>query len=844
MPAPSTPDATSSQDARTNPLPSPRYGALTAMAAVMVVGVLYVGRDIFVPFALAVLLGFILDPLVTRLRRWRLPRTLAVVLVMLFTVLLLGGASLFVGVQVVQLSKNLPAYQSTIQAKLRGLRQGLVSQSGSVLGGRDMFLGASRMIDVVGGELEATRHVLDQATKRNTVAPARVQIEPAPRTAVQAAVDLIEPVLAPVGTAGIVLVFVVFILLERTDMRDRLLRLVGGDLHRTTDALGEAGDRVSRYLTMQLLVNASYGVPMAVGLLLIGVPGALLWGMVAAMMRFVPYVGPVIAAVFPLLLAFAVDPGWQMLLATLALVLTLELISNNLIEPWLYGASTGLSAVSIIVSAVFWTALWGPIGLILATPLTVCLAVLGRHLPQLAWLDVLLGNAPVFDPPTRLYQRLLAGDVEEAIELATEQVRSQSLAQFYSDTAVPSLRLAANDHTRLASVEHRHRVATGMAALLQDLRDEHPAAAAPPALAVGASVLCIGARWEMDTLAAEMLAHALGQAGVHASVLPPSAVTAQQIGALDLTGVQAVCLSAFSHTPQAQLRYVARRLLRRQPGLHIVAGLWSAPPDLLVPDAAQTLGVAAVAQSLTEAQLRLGAGCAQANAATVPPGSPAAGWLAAPLAADAADEADRLQALLDSGALDPALRAPFDRAAQRAADIFNTPAAMVSLINAQCQVWHGASGLDGIAPDLPRTSPRETSLCAHVVAANQTLVIDDTARDPRFAANPLLQEAGVRFYAGAPLRTAQGQVIGTLCIIDKQPRSLSGSEVRLLEAMAQDLMGLVDEAGTARRAGVSSAAALQRLATRDIHADAAGDANGTGSAAGLPAMLPPDAAPA
>ncbi len=827
---PLSPDGAPPPDTRHTPPPgTPRYGALTAMAAVMVVGVLYVGRDIFVPFALAVLLGFILDPLVTRLRRWRLPRALAVVLVMTCTVLLLGGASLFVGAQVVQLSKNLPTYQSTIQAKLRSLRQGLVGQPGSALGGRDMLVGASRMLDVVGGELDATRRALDQATHRNTTAPTRVQIEPAPRSAVQAAADLIEPVLAPVGTAGIVLVFVVFILLERTDMRDRLLRLVGGDLHRTTDALGEAADRVSRYLTMQLLVNASYGVPMAAGLWLIGVPGALLWGLLAAMLRFVPYVGPVIAAVFPLLLAFAVDPGWHMLLATLGLVLTLELVSNNLIEPWLYGASTGLSAVSLIVSAVFWTALWGPVGLILATPLTVCLAVLGRHLPQLAWLDVMLGNAPVFDPPTRLYQRLLAGDVEEAIELATEQVQAQSLTQFYSDTAVPALRLAANDHTRLASVEHRHRVATGMAALLQDLHDEHPPQpAAGSALTANASVLCIGARWEMDTLAAEMLAHALGHAGVRASVLPPAAVTAQQIATLDLTGVRAVCLSAFSQTPQAQLRYVARRLLRRQPGLHIVAGLWSAQPALLVPAAAPALGVAAVAQSLAEATLRLVAGLASPHGQTdqpdqpdqhhqqhqhdpldplgntPQPGRPATG-LARPMdATPSAEDAVRLQALLDSGALDPALRVPFDRAAQRVADIFNTPAAMVLLVNAQCQGWHGDSALQGATLDPANAAAHHAWMCSHVVAADRTLVIDDIARDPRFASNLQLQAAAVRFYAGAPLRNAQGLVIGALCILDQQARSLRHSEVRLLDAMAQDLMQLVVDAGTARRAGQAS----------------------------------------
>ena len=826
MPAAPPPNAVSPTDAsnslppdtRIAPSPStPRYGALTAMAAVMVVAVLYVGRDIFVPFALAVLLGFILDPLVTRLRRWRLPRAVAVVLVMICTVLLLGGASLFVGAQVVQLSKNLPTYQSTIQGKLRALRQGLVGQAGSAQGGRDMLVGASRMMDVVGGELDATRRALDQVTHRSTSAATRVQIEPAPRSAVQTAADLIEPVLAPAGTAGIVLVFVVFILLERTDMRDRLLRLVGGDLHRTTDALGEAADRVSRYLTMQLLVNASYGVPMALGLWLIGVPGALLWGLMAALLRFVPYVGPVIAAVLPLLLAFAVDPGWQMLLATLGLLLTLELIINNLVEPWLYGASTGLSAVSIIVSAVFWTALWGPIGLILATPLTVCLAVLGRHLPQLAWLDVLLGNAPVFDTPTRLYQRLLAGDVEEAIELASEQVQAKSLTQFYSDTAVPALRLAANDHTRLASVEHRHRVATGMAALLQDLRDEHPPK--PPSNPLSTPptrVVCIGMRWEMDTLAAEMLAHALGHAGVAASVLPPAAVTAHQIATLDLTGVQAVCLSAFSQTPQSQLRYVARRLLRRQPGLHIVAGLWSAPAELLAPDAAPTLGVAAVAQSLAEATLRLAAAHAGQADSGLQPGLLAAGPGGATATAAQADadpaataaHAARVQALLESGALDPALQAPFDRTAQRVAEIFNTPAAMVSLVNGHGQAWHGSAGLDDISAGAAGGPSSATAgdtnhnaaLCTPAVAANQTLVVDDIARDPRFASHPQLQAAGVRFYAGAPLRTAQGLVIGALCIVDRQPRSLSNSEVRLLGAMAQDLMHLVADADTARHA--------------------------------------------
>ncbi|OYU98444.1 MAG: hypothetical protein CFE45_16465 [Burkholderiales bacterium PBB5] len=270
----------------------------------------------------------------------------------------------------------MPTYQATVQHKLHGLR--------TLTQGHGVLDDATRLFDVVGGELDAAKRDLENSGRsRAAPAPMRVQLAPAPRSALQTLADWLAPVLGPVATAGIVAVFLVFILLERNDLRDRLLRLVGGDLHRTTDALGEAAERVSRYLTMQLLVNLSYGLPMAMGLWLIGVPGAALWGVLAALLRFVPYVGPVFAAAFPLALALAVDPGWQMLGWTLALVLSLELVVNNLVEPWLYGASTGLSPVSIIVSAVVWTALWGPIGLILATPLTVCLAVLGRHLPPL-----------------------------------------------------------------------------------------------------------------------------------------------------------------------------------------------------------------------------------------------------------------------------------------------------------------------------------------------------------------------------------------------------------------------------------------------------------------------------
>lgn len=748
----------------------PRWEASTLIATLAVVALLYFGRGVLLPLALAILLAFVLDPAVTRLRRWRLPRGLAVLAVILATVGVLGATAVLVGGQVVQLAKDLPTYQTTIQQKVRGLRH---------LTARPQVVDqASRVIEAVGEEIEDARRTLDPKRAPRRQAVQRVVVEPPETGPLQSLKDFVAPVLTPAGTAGIVLVFLIFLLLEKNDLRDRLLRLAGGSLHRSTDALGEAGDRVSRYLRMQVLVNLSYGAPMALGLWLIGVPGALLWGLLAALLRFVPYVGPVVAAAFPLLLALAVDPGWQMLAWTLALVVTLELVINNLVEPWLYGASTGLSPVSIVVSAVFWTAVWGPIGLILATPLTVCLTVLARHLPPLAWLDVLLGSTPAFDPPTRLYQRLLAGNVEEAVEVADQEIARTSLAAFYSDTGVPALRLAALDQSRPSRVEHRHRVVGGMRVLLRNLREDQPAAVAddaPPA------VLCVGARSEIDTLAAEMLGHALARAGVPSRALPASAVSAEHLPALALEGVRVLCLSSFGSAPEAQLRFVARRLKRRQPGLRIVAALWNAPPSLLEPPARDELGADAVAQGLGEALQRVQAALVRSAGAQAgaEPTAPAQAGPVVPAPAPVA------------GLLEPSLRVALDRAAQQAADVFAMPLAMVSLVDERHRICQGVAGLDEAGPAFERIVPREDTLCAEVVARAATLVVDDTERDPRCAALRSVQRAGIRFYAGAPLRDGDGRTIGVLCVLDLVPRRLAAAERSLLERLADDASTLL-----------------------------------------------------
>jgi predicted PurR-regulated permease PerM len=572
---------------------------LAMLAAALTVAALHYGREIFVPLALAALLGFLLDPLVSRLRRWRFPRWLAVGVVVAMTIGVVGVTSLFAGSQLVALGREVPTYQSTIQIKLRELRESLSR--------RGVLDDAARLLTMVEGEFNAARRgpavsapaasapspsaPRTPAQRVQPQEPLRVQLEEPALRPMQVLGEVLAPVLAPLATAGLVFIFLIFILLSRNELRDRLLRLIGGDVHRMSDALDEAAERVSRYLGAQFLVNLGYALPMAGGLWLIGVPGALLWGLLAGALRFLPYLGPAIAALFPLTMAFAVDPGWSMLLWTLALIATLELISNNLIEPWAYGASTGLSALAVLVSATFWTVVWGPIGLVLATPLTVCLVVLGRHVQPLRIFDLLLGNEPAFDLPTTLYQRLVAGEVEDAVELAREQVREDSLAAFYADVAMPALQLTE----ATPDAERRERVADGMRVLLDDL-DEAPAedAAAAPRL------LCIGGRTSLDSLAAEMLAHTLSATGDPAAVKGAEALSPRAIDALDLDGIDVILVSYLADNWRTRARYVCRHLRRHNATVKIVVVAWQS--GVAASAEANAIGADAVAATAEQAR--------------------------------------------------------------------------------------------------------------------------------------------------------------------------------------------------------------------------------------------------
>jgi predicted PurR-regulated permease PerM len=540
-----------------------RPGGMTApfvIGAIVVAG-LYFARPVLQPVALATLLSLMLAPAVRWLRHRGLGRAMAVTVTVSLAFVAILGFGAAIGEEMLGLVKDLPQYDSNIAAKIRAVSS---FPGGGVLGGaawvfRDLSRELSGATTGIGAPGE----------------PVPVEIVGHASGLLQVVRNVIGPLVAPVAVSGLVLLFVVMILLQREDLRDRVLRLAGArDLHRTTAAMNEAAERVSRYLLMQLGVGICYGVPVGVGLAVIGIPNALLWGMLGVILRFIPYLGGPMTAVLPVLLAIAVAPGWGILVWTVLLFAGMELVIANLIEPWIYGRTTGLSAVAVVAAAVFWTWLWGLVGLLLATPLTVCLVVLGRYVPHLQFLDVLLGNQPVLSPEESLYQRLLARDPEEATEQAEEFARDKSLAAFFDEVAIPALVLAQIDGDRGVLTERRRAaIAEGFATLLDNLAEQEPGEAALAA-SEAPPIACIAGRNEIDLAAAWLLQHLLLRRGHRVRVFPPDSMSPFNLDRLPLRGVAVIYLSLLSTTTAARARYLVRRLRRRARRAIVVIGVW------------------------------------------------------------------------------------------------------------------------------------------------------------------------------------------------------------------------------------------------------------------------------
>ena len=567
---------------------------------VLIVVVLYLAQAVLVPIALAILLTFVLTPPVSWLERWigRVPAVLATV-TLVFTVLGLAGWGL--AWQMDGLADDLPRYRVNILAKIADVR-------GAGKGGSVEKL--QQTIDDIKSRLEQP-----DAPRRTPTRP--IVVDPSYVTGFSA-FSWLGPIVGPLGTAGLVVAMVIFMLLERRDLRDRLLGLVGhGRLTTTTKALDEAGTRVSRQLLMQSLVSLLYGVVAGLGLYFLGVPYPLVWAVLGAVLRFIPYVGPVLGAGAPILVSLAALQGWAGPLWVVGLFVVLELFTNLVLETVLYAGAAGVSSSALLVALAFWTWLWGPLGLLMATPLTVCLVVLGKHVPGLEFVGTLLADTPALAPEAGYYQRLLARDQSEAADLIERHIKAEPPGSVYDALLLPALNYAERDRLELrlspdeesAVIEATRELLSDTADSIRRLRPPPPSSAdAPPADAPAPlRVLGYATNGVADELALAMLAQLVDDLPIAIEVTKTRMLASEVVSLVQAQGVSVVCLADLPPSPPSKSRYLVRRLRTALPDVRIVVGRWG--PPALADESTQLLrdaGATVVASTLADTRTYLG----------------------------------------------------------------------------------------------------------------------------------------------------------------------------------------------------------------------------------------------
>jgi len=567
-----------------------------------IIAALYFGREIFIPIAIALLMSFVLTPLVNSLRRLRLPRLVAVSVSVLLTVGIVAALATLIGIQAADLAGDVPRYRATIERKINGLRDSPVGRVTEYVAniGRALHGGAKEA-----GSPEAQPAAPQSPPSPGpeqapaTPKPVLVEVATSPPGSLEMLSTVLTPVMHPLATVGIVFVVLLFVLMQREDLRDRMIRLAGSsDLHRTTVAIDDAAKRLSRYFVVQLALNAAFGIVIGIGLYLIGVPNPVIWAIFSALMRFVPYLGAVLSAILPMALAAAVDPGWNMMIAVAILFIVLEPLTGQVFEPIFYGQSTGLSPFAVLVSALFWTWLWGPVGLILSTPLTACLVVLGRYVEHLEFLDVLFGDRPALTPVQNFYQRILAGDSEEVLGHAELILQQCSLSSYYDEVVLKALELAAQDAARgVLTAQQKGAMRAALAELIADLSDRSDAVGGadgeegacsalpmgPPPGALDSAwtregaVLCVAGRGFLDEAAAAILAQILGKRGIGARAVPFADTASVRIGRFEPGPARMACVISLALDGEpTHLRRLIWRLKGRMPDVPILLGLWLA----------------------------------------------------------------------------------------------------------------------------------------------------------------------------------------------------------------------------------------------------------------------------
>ena len=548
---------------------------------------MYFAREVLIPFAFALTLTFLLTPAVDLLEKLHAGRALSVLTTVLVSIAVAGGIGWIIANQLVEVANQLPLYRENIQAKINALHHPVTGQVGKAA---ESVQEIARELAGPGAESPAAPRAGQKQPNAPPApkSPVAVQVVDAPTSGWTELRNLGGPVLAPLVRTGIVVIFSVFMLLKKEDLRNRLLRLAGiGQLNLMTQALDDAAGRVSRYLLMQFLVNAGFGAVFGIGLYWVGVPYPVLWGVVAGILRIVPYVGTLFAATLPIALSLAVFDGWLKPVLVLLLAAGLELIVAQLFEPWLYGAYVGISSLALLVTAVFWAILWGPAGLILSTPLTVCLVVLGRYVPQLSFLHIMLGDEPALSAEAQIYQRLLAMDQLEAQTIVDQFLKGRPLVELYDSVLIPALSLAEQDRHKgaidAAREEFLFLSINEMIAEFSEYQVEaNPAREDPEERAPcsSARIFCLPAHDRADEVTASMLAQLLEQLGFAALAFPIDGssptewMTLLEVGASDV-----LCISALPPYAFAPARALCKQVRERFPALKMVVCVWGFSGD-------------------------------------------------------------------------------------------------------------------------------------------------------------------------------------------------------------------------------------------------------------------------
>jgi len=543
---------------------------------VLIIASLYWAQAVLIPVAISILLTFLLSPVADSLERLGLRRVFSVILIVILAFSFLAAVGWVVTLQLTSVANEIPTYRKNIQQKIADIR------------------GAGK-----GGALEKVQKTAEEVKKELEKKDEPAKVQPKPREVVVQGqqsstfwpVPLdIAPTFERLASGGLAIVLVIFMLIQREDLRNRLIRLVGyGRLTTTTRALEEASQRISRYLLMQSIINVFFGVTVAIALWLIGLPYALLWGFLAAMLRFIPYVGPWAAAIMPSALSMIVFEGWLWTALIVAVFLVLELINNMILEPLLYGESAGVSEVGLLVAIAFWTWLWGPVGLILATPLTVCVVVLSKYVPELDFISILMSDEPVMKSDISFYQRLLAGDQDEAAGIVEEHLKTHPVEKIYDEVLVPALNYAKRDRSlgRLAENDQQ-LIFQATREIIEDLDESKPESSssrttfseatmidqnspstAPKVLIVGCPV-----RDEANELALLMFWQLLDPARYELALLAHQTLTSEVIEQIAEKNPALVCIASLPPGGLAQTRYLCKRLRKRFPNLKIIVGRW------------------------------------------------------------------------------------------------------------------------------------------------------------------------------------------------------------------------------------------------------------------------------